>query len=151
MEGVMDTPHPTPLSDDAALVAALGATAMPFSGSAEAQAESWIRTLRLHGRVGSAMQALGVGEAPLRAEYDLEGKPRPASPPPAGDVAERVVSRAHDLASQEGAGSTGTAHLLGALFDIYGDVMERALELHGATRTELLQRVEEIGAHAEAG
>jgi len=146
----MDTSPRTPLSDDAALVAALAATAMPFSGSAEAQAESWIRTLRLHGRVGSAMQALGVGEAPLRAEYDLEGNPRPASSPPKGDVADRVVSRAHELAALDGADSTGTAHLLDALFEVYGDVMERALELHGATRAELLQRLDESAEHAEA-
>ena len=87
----MNESHTTPLTQDAALVAALAATAMPFSRSAEAQAESWIRTIRLHGRVGSAMQALGVGEAPLRAEYDLEGTRRPPTPVPEGDVAERVV------------------------------------------------------------
>ncbi len=146
----MDNAHPTPLSDDAALVAALGATAMPFARSAEAQAESWIRTLRLHGRVGSALQALGVGEAPLRAEYDIEGKPRPTTPPPSGDVAERIVTRAHELASSANADATGTVHLLGALFEVYGDVMDRALELHGATRAELLQRLDEIAEHAEA-
>ena len=145
----MDTSHLTPLSDDAALVAALAATAMPFSGSAEAQAESWIRTLRLHGRVGSALQALGVGEAPFRAEYDLAGNTRPATSPPDGDVAERVVARAHELASAENATSTGTVHLLGALFEVYGEVMERALELHGATRAELEQRLDEIAEHAE--
>ena len=145
----MTDSRPKTLSDDAALVAALGATAMPFAGSAEAQAESWIRTLRLHGRVGSALQGLGVGEAPLRAEYDLGGNPRPATPPPAGDVAERVVTRAHELAQAAHADSTGTIHLLGALFDIYGNVMERALELHGATRTELLQRLEELAEHTK--
>jgi hypothetical protein len=146
----MNNSHPTPLSDDAALVAALGATAMPFAGSAEEQAESWIRTLRLHGRVGSALQALGVGEAPLRAAYDIEGNPRPATPPPTGDVAERVVDRAHELASSEGADSTGTVHLLGALFEVYGDVMERAFELHGATRAEITQRLDETNERAEA-
>lgn len=147
----MNDSHRTPLSQDAALVAALAATAMPFSGSsAEAQAESWIRTIRLHGRVGSAMQALGVGEAPLRAEYDLEGNPPPPTPAPEGDVAERVVTRAHELAAIEGADTTGTSYLLGALLEIYGAVMDRALELHGASRQELLQRLDEIAEHAEA-
>lgn len=146
----MNDSHTNPLSEDAALVAALGATAMPFSRSAETQAESWIRTLRLHGRVGSAMQALGIGEAPLRAEYDLEGNPRPSTPAPEGDVADRVVARAHELAEAGGAASTGTEHLLGALLEVYGDVMDRALELHGATRQELLQRLDEIAEHAEA-
>jgi ATP-dependent Clp protease ATP-binding subunit ClpA len=146
----MNDSHNTPLSEDATLVAALAATAMPFSGSAEAQAESWIRTLRLHGRVGSALQALGVGEAPLRAEYDIEGNPRPSTPAPDGDVAARVVERARELAVADGSDSTGTAHLLGALFDIYGEVMERALELHGASRQEVEQRLDEIAEHAEA-
>ena len=29
--------------------------------------------------------------------------------------------------------------------------MDRALELHGATRAELLQRLDEVAEHAEAG
>jgi len=146
----MNQLHTTPLTQDASLVAALAATAMPFSRSAEAQAESWIRTIRLHGRVGSAMQALGVGEAPLRAEYDLDGNPPPPTPVPEGDVSERVVARAHELAAAENADATGTCHLLAALFEIYGDVMDRALELHGSSREELLQRLDEITEHAEA-
>jgi len=145
-----DASRTTPLSQDAALAAALAATAMPFSASAEDQAESWIRTLRLHGRVGSAMQALGIGEAPLRTEYDLEGRPRYATPAPEGDVAERVVGRAHELASADGSEATGTVHLLGALLEVYGGVMERALELHGASDQELLERLDEIAERAEA-
>ena len=146
----MNAPHSTSLSEDAALVAALAATAMPFSNTAEAQTESWIRTLRLHGRVGSAMQALGVGEAPLRAEYDLDGKPRPTTPAPEGDVAERVVACARQLASAEGADSTCTTHIFRALLEVYGEVMDRALELHGASVAELQQRLDEIAEHAES-
>ena len=44
---------------------ALAGTAMPFAHSAEDEAERWLRALRLHGRVGATLQALGVGEAPL--------------------------------------------------------------------------------------
>ena len=54
-----------PLSQDAALVVALAGTAMPFAHSAEDEAERWLRALRLHGQVGAALQALGVGESPL--------------------------------------------------------------------------------------
>lgn len=123
---------------------------MPFSNSAEAQAESWIRTLRLHGRVGSAMQALGVGEAPLRAEYDLEGNPHPTTPAPEGDVAERVVARGHKLAVESDSDSTCTTHIFGALLEVYGHVMHRALELHGASAAELQQRLDEFTEHAES-
>ena len=140
----MNDTYATPLSQDAALVAALGATAMPFSRTAESQAESWIRTLRLHGRVGSAMQALGIGEEGLRAEHDAP------TPPPEGDVAERVVALAHELAEIDRSNSTNTYYLLLALLKIYGDVMDRALELHGASAKELLQRLDEMAEHAEA-
>ncbi len=142
--------HSAPLSEDATLVTALAATAMPFSRTAEAQAESWIRTLRLHGRVGSAMQALGVGEAPLRAEYDLEGNPPSETPAPEGDVAARVVARAHELAEADGSDFTGTTDVLDALFEVYGEVLERALELHGASREELRQRLAETAERAGA-
>ena len=56
-----------PLSGDAALVIGLAATAMPFAHTAEDQAESWLRTLRLHGNVGAALAALGMSEEQLVA------------------------------------------------------------------------------------
>src|SRR6266496_4126392 len=55
----------TRLSQDAAIVLGLARTAVPFAGSFEDEAERWLRVLRLHGQVGLAMQAIGVGEAPL--------------------------------------------------------------------------------------
>ena len=61
-------PSPGVLSGDAALVVGLAATAMPFAHTAEDQAESWLRTLRLHGSVGTALSALGMGEEPLVAQ-----------------------------------------------------------------------------------
>ena len=60
----MNARETIPMSQDAVLVATLAGTAMPFAHSAEDQAERWLRVLRLHGRVGAALQALGVGEAP---------------------------------------------------------------------------------------
>src|SRR6185312_6059745 len=56
------------LSEDAAVVLALAGTAIPFSDSTESEAEHWLRILRMHGDVGTAMQALGVGESPLGGE-----------------------------------------------------------------------------------
>ena len=40
---------------------------MPFARSPEAEAERWLRILRLHGEAGTALQALGVSEGPLEA------------------------------------------------------------------------------------
>ena len=128
-----------PLSQDAALVAALAGTAMPFARSAEDQAERWLRALRLHGRVGEAMQALGIGEAPLMTRAEPSATRDTAAPP--GDVAAHAVAIASDLAAKRGASCVGTLDLLFALFEIYGGLIGRALYLRGASKDELLARL----------
>lgn len=126
------------LSEDAALVAALAGTAMSFSHSAEDQAERWLRALRLHGEVGTALQALGVGENPLAT---VSGG-RAAESPPLGDEAvDRVVKHARSHAAERNAPLVCTADLLVALFDVYGELMERTLEERGTSREELLTRL----------
>jgi hypothetical protein len=125
------------MSQDAALVAALAGTAMAFSHSAEDQAERWLRALRLHGEVGSALQALGVGEAPLMTGGE-EDTPH-VTPLPEGDVVDRVVRRACELANARAAKSVSTADLLFAVLDEYGRLMDRALYLRGTSREELTE------------
>ncbi len=137
-----------PLSQDAALVAALAGTAMPFSHSAEDQAERWLRVLRLHGQVGTAMQALGVGEAPLITT--CEPAPETTGRPPLGEEAvERVVRRAVTLAQGRQAACVCTVDVLFALFEIYGGLLDRALYLRGSSREELIERLP--GDQVEAG
>jgi hypothetical protein len=140
-----------PLSDDAALVTALAGTAMAFSHCAEDEAERWLRALRLHGQVGSALQALGVGEAPL--ETTAEGVcDEPGSAPPLGqDALDRAIREAEQRAAERGADAVCTPDLLLALLDVYGQPMDRALELRGATRAEVLERLAEMHAHPELG
>ena len=137
-----------PLSQDAALVAAFAGTAMPFAHSAEDQAERWLRALRVHGEVGAAMQALGVGEAPLvRGADPMSGE---SAEPPLGDGAvERVVRRAGELASERHAASVCTVDLLYAHFEIYGGLIDRALYLRGSSRDELIERLPD--GQVEAG
>lgn len=124
----------------------LAGTAMAFSHCAEDEAERWLRALRLHGDVGRALQALGVGESPLAADGGdaCEG---PASSPPLGQPAlDRAVVEAEQLAIERGAEAVGTADLLVALLDVYGKPLDQALELRGATRDEVLERLAEHGA-----
>jgi len=128
-----------PLSQDAALVAALAGTAMPFAQSGEDQAERWLRAIRLHGRVGEAMQALGIGEAPLMTRAEPRAERETTAPP--GDVAERAVAIASALAAKRNASCVGTLDLLFALFEIYGGLIDRALYLRGASKDELLARL----------
>lgn len=133
--------HKIELSQDAALVAALAGTAMPFSHSAEDQAERWLRALRLHGGVGAALQALGVGEAPLMISPEPAGAP-PAGAPPLGDEGvRRVVRRAGECAAERGAALICTADLLFGLFEVYDRLMDRALYMRGASREELVERL----------
>ncbi len=135
-----------PLSQDAALVAALAGTAMAFAHSTEDQAERWLRALRLHGHVGSALQALGVGEAPLmtRAEPPPSG---PTAPDP--DIAQEVVEHADQLAASRGVRCVGTIDLLFALFEVYGGLIDRALYVRGASREELVERLVATGQPSE--
>jgi hypothetical protein len=133
-----------PLSRDAALVAALAATAMPFAHTSEDQAESWLRTMSLHGNVGLALQDLGVREEPLVVN-SYPPKEAVGTPPPEGDVVERVARCATEFAIARGAKCVGTADLLFALFEIYGRTMDRALYVHGVTRYEVFDSLAGAG------
>jgi len=136
-----EAPH-LPLSQDAALVMALAGTAMPFAHSAEDEAERWLRALRLQGRVGTALQALGVGEAPLMTGSERARPETPVGGAPLGpDVVEDVASRARKFAASREANTVGTADVLFAVLDVYGQLFDRALYLRGTSRDELLERL----------
>src|SRR4051794_25466905 len=127
-----------PLSQDAALVVALAGTAIPFAHSAEDEAERWLRVLRPHGQVGVALQALGVGEAPLMTP--VHGPDDPSGSAPFGrDVVADVTHRAITFAVGRRAGRTGTVDVLFAVIDVYGGMFDRALYLRGTSRDELVE------------
>ena len=134
------TQRHTPLSQDAALVVALAGTALPFAHSAEDEAERWLRALRLHGQVGAALQALGVGEAPLMTDADAE-QDRPGTTPKGVDVLNEVTRRAGEFAASREADTVGTPDLLFAVFDVYGNLFERLLYMRGTGREELTERL----------
>lgn len=127
-----------PLSGDAALVIGLAATAMPFAHTAEDQAESWLRTLRLHGNVGAALADLGMSEEQLVSRSD-PAEQSVGTPVPEGDVIPRVVRSAMEFTIARGGQATGTGDLLFALFDVYGRTMDRAMFMHGLTRSQVFE------------
>jgi hypothetical protein len=129
-----------PLSQDAAVVIALAGTAMPFAHSAEDEAERWLRVLRLHGHVGSALQALGVGEAPLMTGSEPNGEEK-GSPRLGPAIVDQVAASAREVAAARGADAVGTADLLFAVMDAYGRRFDRALYLRGSSREELVERI----------
>ena len=130
-----------PLSQDAALVVALAGTAIPFAHSAEDEAERWLRAMRLHGQVGSMLQALGVGEAPLMTGSEHDHANGHGTPNLGPDVLDDVTERASEFALARGAETVGTPDILFAVLDVYGKLFDRALYLRGTSREELVERL----------
>jgi hypothetical protein len=127
------------MSEDAAFVLALASTAIPFSDSAESEAEHWLRILRMHGDVGSAMQALGISESRLGGERPAgEGTHRFAH---GEDVVGLVTARAIENALARDANCVSTTDVFEAVRDIYGDSFDEALYAHGAAAEELVERL----------
>lgn len=132
------------LSQDAAIVLGLASTALRYAISREDAAERWLRVLRLHGQVGCALQALGVGEAPL----ETVASPCPDSRDPVSADARvtEVGRRARELTRARAGRVVSTVDVLFALFGVYGSALDRALYVRGASRDELLELLGARGA-----
>jgi hypothetical protein len=140
------------LSQDAAIVLALADTAVPFAHSPEDEAERWVRVLRLHGAVGSALQSLGVGEAPLETPAQPASVRLLRRRPLGEDVVEMVTQRARVFAVGRRAAAVCTIDVLFGLLDVYGKIFDRALYIRGTTRDELLERLpQDVEAGVSAG
>jgi hypothetical protein len=128
-------------SQDAGIVLGLAGTAMTFAHSREDEAERWLRVLRMHGRVGEALQALGVPEAPLMTY--ARPAPSPAAAPPAGggDPVDAICRRAVRMSNVRAADRVATVDVLFAVLATYGSAFDRALYVRGTSREELLERL----------
>jgi hypothetical protein len=129
--------EPTP-GVDAAMVLGMASTAIPFARSREAEAERWLRILRLHGEAGTVLQSLGVSEAPLEVVRD---EPSQQEAPNDADVIAAVSEGALQAAEERGAHHVGTDDVLLAVMDIYGTEFDHVLRVHGTDRDEVLQRL----------
>src|SRR3954447_9406289 len=104
------------LSQDAAIVLALADTAVPYAFSLEDEAERWVRVMRLHGEGGRALQALGVGEAPLETAAQAHAVRIPRRGEKGGNMVEIVAGRAGELARLRHASVVATVDVLFAVF-----------------------------------
>ena len=139
----------TPVPDtEAAMVLGIASTAMPFARSPEAQAERWLRILRMHGQAGAALQAVGVSEAPLEAPASqvaaaaATGEPAGKGEPDApgrGDMVDAVTQHAVRLAADRQSKTVGAADVLLAVMQVYGVDFDRVLRIHGTDRQEVLE------------
>src|SRR5436190_12411568 len=96
------------LSQDAAIVLALADTAVPFAHSPEDEAERWVRVLRMHGMVGSALQSLGVGEAPLETPAQPKSVRLLRRRPLGEDIVQMVTQKAQEFAAGRNAAAVNT-------------------------------------------
>jgi len=129
------------IAPDAAMVLGLVSTAIPFAGTPEAEAERWLRVMRLHGQVGIALQALGVSEMPV-SEHDHAGdQEQPAAAGGDPDVIAHVVEHASRIAGERGASGVATPDLLMGVMHVYGEDFDRVLHVHGTDREELLEEL----------
>jgi hypothetical protein len=131
----------TRLSQDAAIVLGLARTAVPFAVSREDEAERWVRVMRLHGQVGQAMQALGLGEAPLESPAAPRAVQLHQKREHSGAMVDQVEERAMQLAAERRAQLVSTVDIFFALLDVYSHAFERALYSRGTTRLELIQEL----------
>jgi hypothetical protein len=145
---------------DAAMVLGIASTAIRFARSREAEAERWLRILRLHGEAGSALQALGVSEAPLEGLVDQHGangstpngsaaNGSAANGPAPGaqdEVLALVGASATVGAWRRGAAAVTSVDVLRAVMGFYGSDFDHVLRAHGTDREEVLARLEEQAA-----
>jgi hypothetical protein len=145
------------LADDAAMVLGIASTAMPFARTPEAEAERWLRLLRVHGEVGVALRELGVSDGPLADAGERTREDRGPSGPaeragkdhgPSGaaghedrDAVAAVAEDAVRIAAQRGAGGVGTTDVLIAVMRVYGEDFDRVLRAHGTDRDAVLERL----------
>ena len=135
------------LSQDATVVLALARTALPFARSPAEEAERWLRVMRMHGQVGSALQALGVGEGPLESPSDEPPVAHPAEERRSTEeTVELVCRRALDLARRSGAECVGTVHVLCAVMQLYGPAFDHELYRRGTSRDEIFARLPTVPA-----
>jgi hypothetical protein len=132
------------LAPDAAIALGIASTAMPFARTPEEEVERWLRVLRLHGRVGIALQALGVSEEPLPGSDESAGHDRPGASAVADgerDAVARVTEYAVRVADRRRARALATTDILMAVMHVYGEDFDRVLRVHGTDREEVLERL----------
>ena len=136
------------LSEDAVTVVGLAGTAVAFATSTDEEVERWFRPLRLYGEAGIVLQALGLAEEPAEETGQLrtpsEDQAPSGSSGPA-DVEARVatvLTCASEFAAQREAPAIGTVDLLLAVMRVYGQDFDRALELRGSDRVEVIECLE---------
>lgn len=138
------------VAPDAAVALGLASTAMPFARTPAAQAERWLRVLRLHGDAGAALQAIGVGEGPLLAPAEDATVSSQATRGDDRDMVGQVTAYARRIASERSSPCVATTDVLLAVMRVYGEHFDRVLEAYGTDRDEVMRRLGAMAASRSA-
>lgn len=135
------------LDRSAAMALGIAATAMPFAGSREEEAERWLRILRTHGDASLLLSSVGVTEAAgeelvQRREGERDPGPARGAGPDEHDAIARVSEAARAHASRRGAEAVTTCDILGGVMEVYGESFHRVLRSHGTSHDEVLELLE---------
>jgi hypothetical protein len=128
-------------SRDAAAVLTLGYLTVPANAQPVDKADRWIRILRQYGRVGEALERLGVRERPLATVAD------PSDSGGDSDSEEMVARWAGEFARRAGAPTVDTVHVLFAVRKVFGSSLDHALYRRGTGWEQLTEQlVTHLGA-----
>jgi hypothetical protein len=124
-----------PINRDAAVTLGLAETLVPLAPSPADEAERWLRIMREHGQVGTALEALGMAPGELSTPATERRKPATDR----SDPVTTVTGIAARFAQGRGAPAVSTVDLLFAVIQHYGPLFDRALySATGKSRSELL-------------
>ena len=135
-----------PLERGAAMALGIAATAMPFAGSPQEEAERWLRILRTHGDSSLILSSVGVTEGSQEDSAADSQAAAPSGEVSPHDAVARVAEEAARRAAQRGGEQATTEDLLRAVIDVYGEVFDRVLRAHGTSRAEVLALLDRPGS-----
>jgi hypothetical protein len=125
----------------AAAVLTLGYLTVPANAQPVDKADRWLRILRQYGRVGEALERLGVRESPLATVAD------PTDSGGESDSEEMVARWAGEFSRRAEAPTVDTVHVLFAVRKVFGTSLDHALYRRGTGWQELTEQlVTHVGA-----
>jgi hypothetical protein len=122
-------------SRDAAAVLTLGYLTVPANAQPVDKADRWLRILRQYGRVGDALERLGVRESPLATVAD------PTDSGGESDSEEMVARWSGEFSRRAEAPTVDTVHVLFAVRKVFGTSLDHALYRRGTGWEELTEQL----------
>jgi hypothetical protein len=112
-------------------VLTLGYLTVPAGAQPVDKADRWLRILRQYGRVGGALERVGVPDSPFATVADPSGNGVPT------DSEEMVARWSGEFARRSGSRTVDSVHVLFAVRKVFGLSLDRALYRCGAAWEQL--------------